>query len=520
MPISPRTDIDTSGGGELEQASRRLARSRHTHYENPAGALAAAIHAQELARSLGDSALLARAFAMQAAVSLHRGDLRGALGLAVDAQRHAEQDEDPGASAEVAAVKALVSFFTGSYAEALRHAEAALRLAEELDDLGLNIFVRRTTCPVFGNAGVADIGERIQRLLELTIEADDRWEEALSRNDLACSYQARGELTRAEAEIERALEVAGGLESASFALGVIHSTRADIRLLLGRPREALSDAKLALDLLTSTGDPNPYIIGVTVRAEVEARMALGRLEDARQFGEDGLSWLGDRVPQTRSLILTTLAAALREAGRIEEAYEALLRAAELERQAFRELAELQVRLERAALETSAAREQAERDWLTGLHNRRYLARELQRMANEQLERPFSLAVIDLDHFKGINDRFGHATGDGVLVRVAALLCEALRTTDVVVRSGGEEFLMLMPLTETRAATACCERIRERVRAEAWYELAPGLTLTTSIGLASTDDPGDLEALLKLADMRLYEAKRMGRDRVVGTAPVK
>jgi diguanylate cyclase (GGDEF)-like protein len=514
MPNSPRTDIDTSGG-DLEQVRARLAQTRHSHYEDPAGALAAAIHAQEIARAADDSALLARAFAIQAAVSLDRGDLRGALALAVDAQRHADESGDTAARAEVGAIKALVSFFSGSYAEALRHADLAVRLADEIGELGLRIFVRRTTCPVFGNAGVADMGERMRQLLELTIEAGDRWEEALSRNDLACAHQEEGDLMRAEAEIERALEVARGLDSASFALGVIHSTRADIRLLLGRPGDALADAQHALELLTSTGDSNPYIVGTTVRAEVEARMALGQLEDAQEFGEGALNWLGDRVPQTRSVILSTLATALRDAGRVDEAYDALSRAAELEREAFRELAELQVRLERAALEASAAREQADRDWLTGLHNRRYLARELERLANAQLEHPFSLAVIDLDHFKEINDRFGHAAGDSVLVRVATLLCEALRSTDVVVRSGGEEFLMLMPLTETRAATAACERIRQRVRAETWDQVAPGLTLTTSIGLASTDDPGDLEALLRIADGRLYEAKHAGRDRVVG-----
>src|SRR5205085_11364148 len=120
-----------------------------------------------------------------------------------------------------------------------------------------------------------------------------------------------------------------------------------------RAKEALGDAERAIALLTANGEPNPYVLGVTVRAEVQARMALGQLEDAQQSGEGALAWLGDRVPQTRSLILSTLATALREAGRVEAAYDALARAAELERQAFRELSELQLSLERATLETSA-----------------------------------------------------------------------------------------------------------------------------------------------------------------------
>jgi hypothetical protein len=104
MPNSPRTDIDTSGG-DLEQVRARLAQTRHSHYEDPAGALAAAIHAQEIARAADDSALLARAFAIQAAVSLDRGDLRGALALAVDAQRHADESGDTAARAEVGAIR-------------------------------------------------------------------------------------------------------------------------------------------------------------------------------------------------------------------------------------------------------------------------------------------------------------------------------------------------------------------------------------------------------------------------------
>jgi diguanylate cyclase (GGDEF)-like protein len=330
---------------------------------------------------------------------------------------------------------------------------------------------------------------------------------------------------------------------------VIYSTRADIRLLLGEAEAALADAERSIELLSASEDPNPYVLGATVRADVQARMALGQLEDAQQTGEGALSWLGDRVPQTRSLILSTLASSLRAAGRFEEAFAALERAAELERQSFRELSELQLRLERATLEASAARQasaelaaknrqlaeahtelerragelealqgqlrdQAERDWLTGLHNRRYLARELERLETEQRRSWFSLAVIDLDHFKSINDRFGHDIGDRVLTRVASLLCDVLRQPDTVVRSGGEEFLVLMPQTDANAALAGCDRIRIAIRDEPWAEIAEDLTLTTSVGLATADNAADLEALVNLADQRLYAAKSAGRDCVV------
>jgi diguanylate cyclase (GGDEF)-like protein len=556
MSLPPATDLDIAGSTPVSSAQRALAAGRRSYYEDPAAALAVAIRCYELASAAGDDGLCARASALQGMISLHRGDLRGALARAVEAERHAEGTHSAAVQAEVAALRAQLSFFTGSYPEALEHAERAVERADASRELALRVYARRATCPVFGNVGVPDLRHRVEKLLALAIESGDPWEESISRNDLACNLQWEGDLNGAARELERALDAARRVEAAnSFALGVIHSTRADLRLLMGMPEQALADAELSLELLSASEDPNPYVLGATVRADVQARMALGQLDDARDVGEGALSWLGDRVPQTRSLILSTLASSLRAAGRVEEAYDALERAAELERQAFQELSELQLKLERATLEASAARDasaglaaknrqlaeahaelehraaemealqeqlrdQAERDWLTGLHNRRYFARELARLAAEQSGSWLSLAILDLDHFKSVNDEFGHEVGDRVLVRVAALLCDVLRSSDVVVRSGGEEFLVLMPATEMNAATACCQRIRRRIRDEDWGRFAEGLTVTASAGVAATDDPGRIAALTRTADERLYEAKRAGRDRVVGRRPAR
>jgi diguanylate cyclase (GGDEF)-like protein len=547
------TQLPLSSDAGADTVRTALDQARRAYYEQPAEALAVASRCYEIARALSDAALCARARALQGAVSLHRGDLRSALDLVVDAERYAEGGDDLVARVEVAALKGQVSFFTGSYAEAVSHAERSVQLSDETDDEDLRIYARRATCLVFGNVGVRDLEARVRGLLALTIESGNRWEETISRNDLACYYQEMGDLEAAEREIERALEVGATVAPPhSFAMGLVHSTRADIRLLGGRPAEALADAERAIALLTARAEANPYVLGVTVRAEVQARMALGQFDDAQQSGEGALTWLGDRVPQIRSLILSTLATELRAAGRVEAAYDALARSAELERQAFRELSELQLSLERATLEASAARlesdelaaknrelaqahaelvlrtqqledlqeqlrDQADRDWLTGLHNRRYLARELERPVPERLAGPLTLAVLDLDHFKSINDGFGHAAGDQVLVRVAGLLLDVLRDSDIVVRSGGEEFLVLMPATDARAGRAGCERLRRAVQDETWERIAPGLAVTASIGVATTQGPRNLEALVNLADQRLYEAKRAGRNCVVAEA---
>jgi diguanylate cyclase (GGDEF)-like protein len=547
MAIAPQ---DSADGDQADAAHRAIARAWRAYYEDPAEALDAAVRGYESGRSLDDAGLCARARALQGAVGLHRGDLRGALELAVEAQRYLGETHDPAARCEVAALKAQVSFFSGSYADALREAELAVKIADESADRDLRIFSRRAACLVFGNVGVPDWAQRLDELLRLSVDAGDAWEEAISRNDLACYMQETGNLKGAECEIDRALAVAHSVPGRNnFALGVLHSTRADIRLLGARPEEALRDAEAAIARLLDGGDPNPYVLGMTVRAQVQARMALGQLESARESGEGALAWLGDRVPQMRSLILTTLAAALRHAGRTEEAYEALERACELERQAFRELSQVQLSLERATLEAREARrhtdlltvknrqlaeahdelerranelealhaqlrEQAERDPLTGVHNRRYLARELERLTHERAAGRISLAVLDVDHFKAINDRFGHAAGDAVLIRIARLLCDHLRESDSIIRSGGEEFIILMPGTDGNAAKACCERVRRAINTEAWSSVADGLSVTTSLGMATSEDSTNLETVIRLADQRLYEAKRNGRDRVV------
>ncbi len=547
------THADPAGGSDADLVRDTLVQAWRIYMEDPARALTEAVRCHEVARWLEDAVLCARARALQGATSLHRGDLSSAIDLVFEAQRYAEHSDDEAAQAEVAALKAQVNFFTGSYPEALREAEASVALADRTEDLNLRIVARRATCMVFGNLAVPDLSARVQKLLELTLEAGYRWEESISRNDLAVSYQERGDLDAAEREIERALEVADSVDGPNtFARGLIHSTRSDIRLLQGRAHDALADAQRSLGLLTESGEPNPYVLAATVRAEVQARVALGQLDKAQSSGEGALEWLGERLPQTRSLILSTLASALREAGRVEDAFDALARAAEVEREAFRELSGLQLRLERATLEAGAARresdvlaaknrqlasahaelerrtsqleqlqsqlrDQAERDPLTGLHNRRYLAQELDRVTHGELSFPVSLAVLDLDHFKSINDRFGHDAGDQVLVRVAGLLCGALRASDIVIRSGGEEFLVLMPMTDAAAASACAQRINQAIQDERWDQVADGLQATASVGVATTHDPGDLESLVKLADERLYQAKRAGRDRIVDGA---
>ena len=549
--MSPTQQLDSQDASVLDpaQIGAALSAARASFRETPAAALATAIRCNQRAGALGESALLARALALEGHVALHRGDIRSGLALALEAERLlGGGDQCPVAQSEVAALRAQVSFFTGAYSHALANAERAIEYADASDDMNLRIFARRSAFIVFGNVSVRELGRRLDELLELTVEAGEMWEQAITYNDIACHQEATGDPLTARVSIERALALASMTRPNRFALAVIHSTRADIELAAGNPSGALENAERSLALLAESDPPNPYVLGASVRAQVVARMELGEYDGAQQAGESALSWLGERMPHTRSTILAAVADALREAGRLEEAYDALSRSAALERQAFTELSELQLSLERAVLQARLARnendalanknrelaeahaqlegrtaqlerlqeqlrDQAERDWLTGLHNRRFLARELASPSPTN-SGVLSVAVVDLDHFKQINDRYGHSVGDQVLVRAAELLCQVLRASDIIVRSGGEEFLVLMPQTDANAAAAGCDRIRRAIREEPWQEIAAGLRLTTSVGLATAENASDLEALVNLADKRLYDAKAAGRDCVV------
>lgn len=155
------------------------------------------------------------------------------------------------------------------------------------------------------------------------------------------------------------------------------------------------------------------------------------------------------------------------------------------------------------------------DPLTGLANRRELAEriglELQR-ANRH-EGSFCLAMLDIDRFKRVNDEFGHALGDEVLRRIAAVLRQTCRAVDVVARYGGEEFALALPDTSLAEAVVLCERIRAAVEAHPWGELEARLGVTISAGVVARMPGEDPDAALARADALLYEAKRNGRNRV-------
>ena len=151
-----------------------------------------------------------------------------------------------------------------------------------------------------------------------------------------------------------------------------------------------------------------------------------------------------------------------------------------------------------------------------MNNRRYLDRHLA----EEMERsrrhahPISVAMLDADHFKLVNDRFSHRIGDVVLRTLMEIVSNRKRRTDAVARYGGEEFVIVFPETTVENAAIACEGIRDAIERFVWDELHPGLRVTVSIGVASNATADDPQGLLDAADTCLYEAKQSGRNRVV------
>ena len=157
------------------------------------------------------------------------------------------------------------------------------------------------------------------------------------------------------------------------------------------------------------------------------------------------------------------------------------------------------------------------DPLTGLHNRRYMVGHLDNLVGRSNAggKPTSVMMLDIDHFKKINDTFGHASGDEVLIEFAARLRRGLRGIDLCGRFGGEEFLVAMPDTDSEAANMVAERLRRFIADEPFNIAGATLPVTASIGVTTVRAPADTSAeMLDRADRSLYAAKAAGRNRVM------
>ncbi len=338
-----------------------------------------------------------------------------------------------------------------------------------------------------------------------------------------------GDALAVAGEHERALDLFHASEGISRGEGfrpLAHGARHGIARILmarGEVREAIESYRALLLEGEAVGDgPVQLQLHLTLS---RAHKRLGRYREALEHHECYHALerrLHSQVAETRARLL---------ANRLEldharlEAERASLEGA-LQRLRNREL-----EAEKLALEQEAALlvRRAHEDGLTGLWNRRYVERELPRLLGDARRRgePLSVALIDADRFKSINDCFGHLVGDEVLRRLATMLLASVRPSDLVARVGGEEFLVVLPGASAIAATTLSERLCASVRGGDCDDLPPGCGPTVSVGVAvldvhelpmSGDETAAVTELLARADAALYSAKSNGRDRVEIAAP--
>ncbi|MFO1270918.1 MAG: GGDEF domain-containing protein [Rubrivivax sp.] len=368
--------------------------------------------------------------------------------------------------------------------------------------------------------------ERYREVLAFYEAAGDHFGAMQLRNNIGIALKNLGRHEEALEPLRRAASDAADLGD-SGARAVALSNLAEPLARLGRLAEALAAADEALAGLLKAG----YRAGEThVRAlRGQLLAALGDADAAAAEFEHTLALaeaIGSRNHVARAHL--GLSALHKAAGRFEqalrhhEAYHAAERA-QFNEDSARRLRALQVRFDlgrvqheaarlRASAETLAA--ESRTDALTGLANRRALEERLAAaFAAPGAVGGMAAALVDIDDFKQVNDRHGHALGDEVLRRVAALLARHAGAGTLAARQGGEEFCVLF--TGAPDAAAACEAMRAATEAADWAALQPGLRVTLSIGLARAEEgAADPAALLAAADRRLYAAKRQGKNRVV------
>ena len=383
-----------------------------------------------------------------------------------------------------------------------------------------------------GNHGTAL--ELFEQALDLRREAGDDegagfdlTQAAFGRIQRAHQLRAAGDREGCQVEtenalrlLERALAIArqfGYKRLEAFCL----RTMGEAYQAMARPEVALGMSEQFLQLVHQSDDPWIQAYGLACVGEV--RHQLGQHEEAQAQLSAALTSfevLGAREQSARVLRilsqvhealhqLTEALACIRKAGVIEQC----LRGEEA--QGRTRVLAARRRLDQARLETERYRRLAMEDSLTGLANRRQLDQRLEGLMREagKVGSVVTVALADVDHFQGINDRFSHAVGDEVLRCVGEILRAHCRLGDLAGRYGGEEFMLVFRNLDIRAASETCERIRRAVEGWDWKSIHPHLRVTLSMGLASSASFDHSQGVLDAADHWLYEAKHHGRNQV-------
>jgi len=442
---------------------------------------------------------------------------------------------------------AQIDMHVGNLAEAAKACSAALTLAAGLD--------AATQAPLLQRMGMlyARLGdlERAQKFHEEAASyhrmIGDDAALASALNSIGTLYLRSGEenvkndpvkarqaFLSARNQLETAAEIAKRTTDRHLQ-GLIAGNIGSVLARLGQLDDALELMHLQLEIVRSAGDR--YNESLCLANIGEAMRLAGRPTDALEVVKDALTIaesLNSVMRQRRAH--EELSYCFEELGDFRSAlfhykrfdhFKDAVHAEQTERQTHDLQIQVAVnevraqaesyRAERDRLEHLNARlhDEAYRDPLTQLSNRRSLDEGLEDAYSRSVrdKTPLAIALADVDHFKLINDRFSHATGDQVLRQISTLLRRALRDRDLVARYGGEEFALVLVGLELDRALMACERLRAAVQGYRWSEIHPDLQVTISIGVTAETSLGSGSAMLEAADHKLYEAKRAGRNRI-------
>jgi diguanylate cyclase (GGDEF)-like protein len=515
-----------------------------------------------LAEKLGDDARLVHCRAMAVEALARHGSPVEALPEALRTLAEAEQVGDPLALAQSHHTVAHCYHRQDCTPEALEHVKEALDGYREAGDLFGEGRMLSLTAALFWDLGEpARARELYEQAHDIFVDCDDPSGAGVM---LACAADLQledGDPTAAAATSERALE---RFEQAGMPLDTVLAMTSYANALaeLGERDLAALWAKRALERnrLPDGTLANPhYELDLLMTLAKAVQMRQGELDAARVTLERVLA-LASELGAVRcsAEAEATLAKALHTAGDSAAAYEHLLSSCKLteevtrathdqrvralrvrfdveqaEREALRYRAQAQAQseiiaeLERTRVELASRMDELQRlndeiiqvsqtDPLTGIANRRRMNETLADLtqASARFGTPLSVAVFDIDHFKAINDRYGHDVGDDVLVAFAGLLRAHLHATDLPARLGGDEFVAVMPGSTTDDSLVVCRRILKAVRAYPWQAAAADLVVTVTIGIADGTGRQDPDEVLRHADAALYRGKNAGRDTVI------
>lgn len=486
--------------------------------------------AERLARvatELDRSDLRRRAQLVIADATLRQGEIVAGSSLARRVKADAERNSDAFALARAHYQLAWAAQTIGDIPEAQINAIRGLELLPE--DTTRGIVVDHLTIVAIAYNPSPQADAYFQEALTIAQECGDPVRTAIIHNNIAYAALDRGDLATAHEHVARMMDVA---LHARYQLPIAQlETAARLYNVEGRYEDAIAVLQPAeqMDRDTAPGDTaTDARLPLGILALARARRGLREWERAQQLldqamahaMEGGMKHLQNRITQEQAYLHA-------DRGDFQQAFatyisfhDAVMALQSEEQQARARVVQATFDAERNRQQAEHFRQLAMRDALTGLYNRRYMDEQLTRSIHESEQdgSPLSLAIVDADFFKRINDQLSHEVGDDVLCTLASVLLTAASPISTVCRLGGEEFVVIMPRVTASEAIAHCEVLRRAVAEYDWSPLTGTLPLTVSIGVATVDGGRTTQsAMLSDADRNLYAAKRSGRNRVMGDA---